>query len=383
MKNMDWLPNDGAGRLGCQVGQARRPAPRASGARVRYFLLTLLALPLALTGCQREEEIVHYRVPRVESAPAAKIDKSEPVRFLGAILPQKDDVWFLKLLGPEAAVTPLEEPFQNFVKSIRFPEKGDAPITWDLPADWTQIPGNGLRYATIKIKSDAEPLELSVTKLPGEAKEAGSVLANVNRWRGQVGLDPIQDADLPKETKTLDVAGVKATLVNMVGKGGGQAMPPFAKAGAGGPKFTAPRAAAEDKLNVDLPAGWTEEKPASSITLKQYVAGKDVRVTITTMGGDGGGLALNLNRWRGQIKLPKAGDKELFDLTKFVDLPAGKAIAVDMENSKETGTPRIVGMILLRPDATWFLKMTGPSEQVAREKANFETFAKSLRLGER
>ncbi len=54
-----------------------------------------------------------------------------------------------------------------------------------------------------------------------------------------------------------------------------------------------------------------------------------------------------------------------------------------MENSKETGTPRIVGMILLRPDATWFLKMTGPSEQVAREKANFETFAKSLRLGER
>jgi hypothetical protein len=46
-----------------------------------------------------------------------------------------------------------------------------------------------MRYATLKAPVDGR-IDVSVTVLPGEA---GGELANVNRWRGQIGL-PAMDA---------------------------------------------------------------------------------------------------------------------------------------------------------------------------------------------
>ena len=96
----------------------------------------LILAPGAFTGCQREEKIEYYVVPRVETMPAVQaVGKKEPVRFLGAILPAKDEVWFLKLVGPEATVTPLAEPFEKFVKTIRFTGKVDSPV-WIRTRCW-------------------------------------------------------------------------------------------------------------------------------------------------------------------------------------------------------------------------------------------------------
>src|SRR5437899_2711204 len=123
------------------VAAARKCSPCPPGNTVRNCWLLPIALlilaPGAFTGCQREEKIEYYVVPRVETMPAVQaVGKKEPVRFLGAILPAKDEVWFLKLVGPEATVTPLAEPFEKFVKTIRFTGKVDSPVSWELPADW-------------------------------------------------------------------------------------------------------------------------------------------------------------------------------------------------------------------------------------------------------
>ena len=40
--------------------------------------------------------------------------------------------------------------------------------------------------------------------------DAGGVLANVNRWRGQVDLAPVKQAELEKQIASLDVSGGKA-----------------------------------------------------------------------------------------------------------------------------------------------------------------------------
>src|SRR5262245_6164763 len=109
------------------AAKSRRGSLRNPGIIVRNGMLlstaVLTAATLALVGCKRDEHVEHYVVPRIETLPAAQIAKKEPVRFLGAILPAKDEVWFLKLVGPEAAVTPLAEPFEKFVKTIRFTNK--------------------------------------------------------------------------------------------------------------------------------------------------------------------------------------------------------------------------------------------------------------------
>src|SRR5689334_18764900 len=81
---------------------------------------------LLLAGCQ-DEEIRHYRVPRTEAP---------PTRFLGAILPVGEKVWFVTVTGPAPAVTDLQPAFEQFVRSLRFPENERQRVTWTLPADW-------------------------------------------------------------------------------------------------------------------------------------------------------------------------------------------------------------------------------------------------------
>lgn len=92
-------------------------------------------------------------------------------------------------------------------------------ISWVVPEGWTQQAGGpaGPRVATLSAGEGDEKLEVAITRFPGTV---GGVLANVNRWRGQVGLTPITADDLPKETEEVEVAGVKATAVDLKGQNG-------------------------------------------------------------------------------------------------------------------------------------------------------------------
>ena len=47
------------------------------------------------------------------------------------------------------------------------------------------------------------------------------LLANVNRWRGQAGLAPVDAAGLAKATEQVSVAGTPATLVEAIGEKSG------------------------------------------------------------------------------------------------------------------------------------------------------------------
>jgi hypothetical protein len=68
------------------------------------------------------------------------------------------------------------------------------PIRWSLPKGWAEAPGDGMRFATLKLPV-AGRVEATVVVLPGPA---GGELANVNRWRGQIALPPIDEAALAK-----------------------------------------------------------------------------------------------------------------------------------------------------------------------------------------
>lgn len=49
-----------------------------------------------------------------------------------------------------------------------------------------------MRLATLVFESQSGPVEVAVTRFPGDV---GGVLANVNRWRQQAGLTPVEDAE--------------------------------------------------------------------------------------------------------------------------------------------------------------------------------------------
>jgi hypothetical protein len=72
-------------------------------------------------------------------------------------------------------------------------------LKWTLPKGWTEGAGGGMRYATLKPPVPGK-VELSVVVLPGPA---GGELNNVNRWRGQIGLPPVDEAALDGTRKTV------------------------------------------------------------------------------------------------------------------------------------------------------------------------------------
>jgi hypothetical protein len=68
-----------------------------------------------------------------------------------------------------------------------------AGLSWKTPAGWTELPGNGMRAATFVLPKGPGKAEVTVIALPGDV---GGELANVNRWRGQIALPPVGEADL-------------------------------------------------------------------------------------------------------------------------------------------------------------------------------------------
>jgi hypothetical protein len=72
-------------------------------------------------------------------------------------------------------------------------------LRWTLPAGWTEAAGGAMRFATLKPPVPGK-VDASVVVLPGPA---GGELANVNRWRGQIGLPALDEAGLARARKVM------------------------------------------------------------------------------------------------------------------------------------------------------------------------------------
>ena len=115
-----------------------------------------------VAGCRRDE-VTHFRTPKEQAAGAPG---ATPMGMGSA---------------PSADVPPPPAPS----------ERGS--LKWTLPKGWAESKTGGMRYATLKPPVDGK-IDVSVVVLPGPA---GGELANVNRWRGQIGLAAVSESDLP------------------------------------------------------------------------------------------------------------------------------------------------------------------------------------------
>jgi hypothetical protein len=338
------------------------PAP------IRPRWAALLAVALCAAGCQREsDEITSYDAPR---------DPPRGVRMLGAVIPRGDTNWFFKMVGPNAAVSEQVGPFEALVKSAKFPAGGQ-PIEFQPPAGWVREPGGASRFATLRVPGPGKGLEVSVSQA------GGTLLDNVNRWRRQIGLEPVTEGQLGEIARDVTMAdGTPAKLVDMIGPRLRE-MPMGAAPGA---TPAAPVGPAADGLKYDLPPGWQEVPPRDrGITLKAFTVsegGQTAEVTVTTLPGEGGGLLNNVNRWRGQLGLPPmTSPNELISASTGVEVDGQRGALVDFTAPSGSPPKRMVGVLLPRAGATWYFKMTGPADLVGRQKPALEAFLKSVRFG--
>ena len=89
-------------------------------------------------------------------------------------------------------------------------------MTWTVPDTWVDTKKSStMRITTLAVK-DNQALIISVTKFPGNV---GGELANVNRWRRQLGLPTIKAADLAKSLEVIESKAGKAKLLNITNNG--------------------------------------------------------------------------------------------------------------------------------------------------------------------
>ena len=194
------------------------------------------ATPMTLSGGEM------FFVDLVSDQPLQAEDSK--TRILGGIFPLKGATWFFKMLGPDALVESQREAFQQFLQSVHVAEGAagpaavttntgggntnaptpppieaaqGAPLRYTVPPGWQEKPLTPMRLASFKATSpDGKETDVSVVALPGIA---GGDLANVNRWRGQLKLAPIDEDTLAKSAEHVRANGHDFLVVDLVSEG--------------------------------------------------------------------------------------------------------------------------------------------------------------------
>lgn len=330
---------------------------------MRSRLLTILLL--AAAGCGREEEVRHYRAPK------------DPVwRILGAVVPVPGATWFFKLGAPAERLDPVKTEVVGFFRTMRL-EGGQ--LRWTAPAGWTEEKGNAQREATLRLGTLEPKLEVSVTRLQGDG---GGMLANLNRWRGQLGLDGVGEAELAQQARKLEGAATEVWVVDLVGPN---------RPGAG-PRAMAKPAESEPAprdhpptlddiramFSFERPPGWTENPQPSEGRIFEFsvaAAGGTAVVTLSALQG-GGELAENVNRWRKQVGLDPLGPAELSKGAAPITFIGSDAWLVEAVGREKA----LLVIASLNPQFSIFFKMTGPPPTVQAQKDAFMKVAQTFKM---
>jgi hypothetical protein len=134
------------------------------------------------------------------------------------------------------------------------------------------------------------------------------------------------------------------------------------------------------------PDSWKQES-TSEMRIASFAipnaGGKPGDVSVTAFPGDAGGLEANVNRWRGQLKLPTLSADELAKTWEQTTVDGIPAVLVDLtDNQTDPNGQRVLGAVLRTADRTWFVKATGPNNLLAAEKARFQDFVRSFRFSD-
>src|SRR5207245_2934419 len=164
---------------------------------------------------------------------------------------------------------------------------------------------------------------------------------------------------LGEVAKTIEIDGNKATHVDMLGAaapGGGGMKPPMAK------RTPNPERSAKP-ITYDVPAGWQEIPDRAGLgrtVFKIDDGDKAAEASITPLGGQGGGMLANVNRWRDQIGLDRIAEDQVQKEATEIEVGGKKASYVDLSGPESPKRLRILGVSVIGAEQSWFFKLKGP-----------------------
>jgi hypothetical protein len=89
------------------------------------------------------------------------------------------------------------------------------PIKWKTPEGWTEVPPSSMRYASFSAPADeGSKIDISVVTFPGDG---GSDADNINRWRGQMGLAPVDANAVTSQVAPLKTGDTTFSTTDIAG----------------------------------------------------------------------------------------------------------------------------------------------------------------------
>ncbi|MFT7668498.1 MAG: hypothetical protein ACI8X5_001191 [Planctomycetota bacterium] len=318
------------------------------------------------------------------------------------------------------------------------------PFRWEVPEGWVELPETDVRRINMQPAGDPQA-EFSLSILGGDG---GGLTSNINRWRGQIGLDSITEAEVASLPKA-SLLGQSSTIVDLRGSYSGMGSEAQEDWGMLGliltheqfsifVKMTGPadlideerpnfemvcatlRAVYDDpqeehsaddghdhsaddghdhSTHADestsqepaltayaytLPDRWRTAPPkAMKIRQIDLLVGEDSECYLIELPGVAGGLEGNINRWRGEVSMDSIGLAEIEELEK-VELLGQMVPLLEVHGDyqgmggPQGGEMTLLGVPLIRDGMSVFIKMVGPNQEVAAERAHFIQFVQSL-----
>ncbi len=332
----------------------------------------------------------------------------------------RDDVKVYHVVKDDSATPPpVQIPAPEQMPTTQMQPSQQPQLQFTLPNGWQEIAPSQMRVASFTVtNANGQTADVGVIPLPAGENE----IDLVNMWRDQVQLPPTTNFDSQtvsvgnNSAKLFEVAGTapivdgkfpKRILVAELTRGNmswffkmdgensfvasqKENFLQFLKSVSfieNAPAQVAATPATQDQTANSMwtiPPGWKQIDPGAMLLAKFSIASGDgnADVNVSSLAGEGGGLAANVNRWRGQLGLPPVTQEDEFSkMVSLIDVASGNAQVVDLSGTdSKTGKPsRLVGAIVPQNGQTWFYKLMGDEQIVAQQKDAFIKFIQSAK----
>ena len=95
------------------------------------------------------------------------------------------------------------------------PEAASEGPKWNVPPQWVETPPRAMVFKGFEVAGDkGAKAEITVSFFQGTV---GGLLANINRWRGQISQPQIDDSQLDGVTEPVATLGGSGTMVDFTG----------------------------------------------------------------------------------------------------------------------------------------------------------------------
>lgn len=315
------------------------------------------------------------------------------------------------------------------------PPKAAPPISWTVPAGWKPLPAGQMRYAAFAVSQEHPDTVVTVIPLP-----PSPLLANVNRWEGQLGLPPSEEKDLDKVVRHLDLPAGHVDMVELLGPekpgeprqrmlgaimpqgdeqmwffklsgpdaviagqkenfeafirsvkltgqpGGAQHAHGAAPGPTPAPASPSASAPAEKPVKWTAPPDWVQDaQPRTMRTLSfQITSGeRKAEVAVIRLPAQNANQVLAyINIWRGEAGLKPVQDVNIAD-AKRVTIAGRESLVFDFAGPEGAADPakRVVVAMCVRGQDIWFFKLFGDAPVVSEQNDAFQKFISSVEFG--